>query len=97
MRETLRFFYISKLNGPKLKEFAQKMCANADTLWWDSKECRTTQRKRKNYSNHKTKQKPKIFTNNYIDEFLCNISSTDNASDDLDGERSDSNIDMLID
>ena len=91
MRETLSFFCISKLSGPELKEFAQKMCANADT-WWDSKECRTTQWKCKNYSNRQQK-----CTNNYIDEFLHKISSTDNASDDLDVERSDSNIDMLID
>ena len=30
-----------------LKEFAEKMCANAVTLWWKSKERRTTQGKRK--------------------------------------------------
>ena len=53
------------------------MYANADTLQWDSKERRTTQRKRKNYNNHKRKQKPKRFTNTYIDEFLGNISSTE--------------------
>ena len=52
MRETLSFFCISKLSGPELKEFAQKMCANADK-WWDSKERHTTQWKCKNYSNHK--------------------------------------------
>ena len=46
------------------------MCANADTSWWDSKERRNTQRKRKNYNDRKTKQKPKGFTNIYIDDFL---------------------------
>ena len=46
-------------------------------------------------NNRKTKQKRKRFTNAYIDEFLGNISST-NDSDDSDGERSDSKIDMLI-
>ena len=79
-----------KVEGPEPKELAEKMCANAETSW-DSKERRTTQRKRK------TKQKRKKFTNAYIDEFLGNISSTDNDSDDSDGERSDSKIDMLID
>ena len=44
----------------------------------------------------KTKPKRKRFTNTYIDEFLGDISSTDNGSDDSDGE-SDSNIDMLVD
>ena len=47
-------------------------------------------------NNRKTKQKRKRFTNAYIDEFLGNISSTNNDSDDSDGERSDSKIDMLI-
>ena len=47
-------------------------------------------------NNRKTKQKWKRFTNAYIDEFLGNISSTNNDSDDSDGERSDSKIDMLI-
>ena len=51
-----------KVEGPELKQFAEKM--------WDSKERRTTQRKRKNYNDHKTKQKPKRFTNTYTDEFL---------------------------
>ena len=46
---------------------------------------------------HNTKQKPRRFTNTYIDEFLGNISSMDNDSNDLYGERSDSNIDILID
>ena len=73
------------------------MCAYAVTLWWKSKERRTTQEKRKIYKDRKTKQKQKRFTNTYIDELLGTISSKDNDSDDLDGERSDSNIDMLID
>ena len=47
-------------------------------------------------NNRKTKQKRKRFTNAYIDEFLGNISSTNNDSDDSDGKRSDSKIDMLI-
>ena len=47
-------------------------------------------------NNRKTKQKRKRFTNAYTDEFLGNISSTNNDSDDSDGERSDSKIDMLI-
>ena len=38
----------------------------------------------------------KSFTNTYTDEFLGNISFTDNGSDHSDGERSDSNIDMLV-
>ena len=73
------------------------MCAYAVTLWWKSKERRTTQEKRKIYKERKTKQKQKRFTNTYIDELLGIISSKDNDSDDLDGERSDSNIDMLVD
>ena len=73
------------------------MCANAVTLWWKSKERRTTQGKRKIYKDRKTKQKQKRFTNTYIDELLGIISSTDNDSDDLDGEKSDSNIDILVD
>ena len=51
-----------KVKGPEVKQFAEKM--------WDSKERRTTQQKRKNYNDRKTKQKPKRFTNTYIDEFL---------------------------
>ena len=86
-----------KVEGPDLKEFAEKMCANTVTLWWESEERCTTQGKHKNYKERKTKPKRKRFTNIYIDEFLGNISSTDNSSDDLDGERSDSNIDMLVD
>ena len=43
------------VEGLELKEFAEKMCANADTLLWDSKERRTTQRKRKNCNDGKTK------------------------------------------
>ena len=73
------------------------MCAYAVTLWWKSKERCTTQEKRKIYKERKTKQKQKRFTNTYIDELLGIISSKDNDSDDLDGERSDSNIDMLVD
>ena len=57
----------------------------------------TTQEKHKNYKDCKTKQKQKRFTNTYIDEFLCNTSSTDNGGNDSDGERSDSNINMLVD
>ena len=48
-------------------------------------------------TDHKTKQKQKRFTNAYIDEFLGNIRSTGNSSNDFDGERSDDNIDVLID
>ena len=95
MRETLSFFYASKLRALNYKS-SQRKCAKAGTLWWDSKERRTTQRKRKNYNDRKRKQKRKRFTNTYLDKFLGNISSTDNDSDDSDGE-SDSNIDMLID
>ena len=73
------------------------MCANAVTLWWESKEQHTTQGKHKNYKDCKTKPKQKRFTNTYIKEFLGNITSKDNDSNDSDGERSDSNIDMLID
>ena len=72
------------------------MCANADALWWDSKEHHTTQRKRKNYTDRK-KKKPKRFTNTFVDQYMDNISSADNDSDDLDWERSDNNIDILID
>ena len=43
------------VEGLELKEFAEKMCANADTLLWDSKERRTTQRKCKNCNDGKTK------------------------------------------
>ena len=85
-----------KVEGPDLKEFVEKVCANAVTLWWESKR-RTTQGKCKNYKDRKTKPKWKRSTNTYIDEFLGNISSTDNGSSDLDGERIDSNIDMFID
>ena len=85
------------VEGSDLKEFAEKMCANAVPLWWESKERRTTWGIHKNYKVHKTKQKQKRFTNTHIDEFLSNMSSVDNGSDDSDGERSDSNIDMLID
>ena len=77
-----------KVEGLDLKELVEKIIANAVTLWWESKERCTTQRKHKNY-------KKKIHLN--IDELLCNISSTDNSSDDSDGERSDSNIDILVD
>ena len=92
----IEFVLRVKVEGPELKEFAEKICANADTLLWDSKE-HTSQQKRKNYNNCKVKQKRKRFTNTYIDEFLGNISSTDNDSDDSDGERSGNNIDMFID
>ena len=44
-----------------------------------------------------TVKKPRRFTNTYTDQFLGNISSTDNDSDDSDGERSDSNIYILTD
>ena len=44
-----------KVEGPEPKEAAEKMCANADALWWDSKEHHTTQRKRKNYTDRKKK------------------------------------------
>ena len=64
------------------------MYANAET-WWDSKECRTTQRKRKNYNDRKTKKTQKYS----LTLILMNFCSTDNDSDDSDGERSDSNID----
>ena len=73
------------------------MCANAVRLWWESKEWHTIQGKRKNYKDLKTKQKWKRFTNTYTDEFLGNISSSGKGINDLDGERSDSNIDMLHD
>ena len=86
-----------KVEGSDLKEFAEKICANPVTLWWESKERRTTRKKRKNYKDRKTKQKRKIFTNTHIDEFLGNTSSMDNDSDDSDGEGSDSNIGMLVD
>ena len=86
-----------KVEGPDLTEFAEKMCANAVTLWWESKERRTTQGKRKNYKDRKTKLKRKRFTNTYIDECLGNISSMNNGSDDSHGQRSDSDIDMLLD
>ena len=65
----IEFLLPIKVEGPDLKEFAEKMYANAE-IWWDSKERRTTQQKRKNYNDRKTKQKPKRFTNTYIDEFL---------------------------
>ena len=66
----IEFLLHIKVEDPELKEFVEKMCANADTLWWDSKERRNAQRKRKNYKDRQTKQKPKGFTNIYIDEFL---------------------------
>ena len=56
-----------KIEGPDLKEFAEEMCANAVTLWWESKERCTTQGKCKNYKDPKTKPKRKRFTNTYID------------------------------
>ena len=64
MKETLSLFYESKLRfeGPDLKEFAEKICTNIVTLWWDSKERPSTQGKRKNYKDHKTKQKRKRLT-----------------------------------
>ena len=34
----IKFLLRIKVEGPKLKGFAKKMCANTDTLWWDSKE-----------------------------------------------------------
>ena len=86
-----------KAEGPGLKEFAEKMCANAVRLQWESKERHTIQRKRKNYKDHKTKQKRKRFTNTYTDKFLGIITSSEKGINDSDGERSDSNIDMLHD
>ena len=50
------------------------MCANAVTLWWESKEWRATQGKCKGYKDHKTKLKQKRFTNTYNDEFLGDVS-----------------------
>ena len=38
------------------------MCANADALWWDSKEHHTTQQKHKNYTDHKTKNQEDSLT-----------------------------------
>ena len=61
----IEFLLHIRVEGPELKQFAEEMCANADTLLWDLKERRTTQRKRKNYNDRKTKQKPKRFTNTY--------------------------------
>ena len=55
-----------------LKELAEKICVNAVTLCWESKERSTTQGKSKNYEDRKTEQKRKRFTNTYIDDFLCN-------------------------
>ena len=51
----IEFLLHIRVGGLELKEFAEKMCANADTLLWDSKERRTTQRKRKNCNVGKAK------------------------------------------
>ena len=93
----IEFLLHIKVEGPELKDAAEKIHANTDTLWWNSKERHTSQQKHKNYIHRNTKQKPRRFTNTYIDEFLSNISSMDNDSNDLYGERSDSNNDILID
>ena len=42
----IEFLLHIKVEGPDLKEFAEKMYANAEILWWDSKERRTTPQKR---------------------------------------------------
>ena len=39
----IEFLLHIKVEGPELKEAADKMCTDADTLWWDSKEHHTTQ------------------------------------------------------
>ena len=46
-----------KVEGPGLKEFAEKMGANPVTSCLESKEQHTTQGKHKNYKYRKTKQK----------------------------------------
>ena len=66
-----------KVEGPNLKEFAYKYCHDAVLLWWDSKQRRTNQGKRKQYKPRKSKAKHPQFTNNYIDEFLGESSSSD--------------------
>ena len=86
-----------KVEGPDIQEPAEKIYSSTVKFWWGSKEQHTTQRKFKNDTDHKTKQKQKRFTNAYIDEFLGNIRSTGNSNNDSDGERSDDNIDVLID
>ena len=45
-----------KVEGPDLKEFVEKMCANTVTLWWESKEQHTTQGEHKNYKDRKKKK-----------------------------------------
>ena len=37
-----------QVEGSDLKKFAEKICANTVTLWWESKERGTTQGIRKN-------------------------------------------------
>ena len=72
----IKFLLRIKVEGPKLKGFAEKMCANTDTLWWDSKNnvLTTTIKQNKN-------QKDSL-TFILVNSWVGNKSSVDNDSDD---------------
>ena len=73
-----------KVEGPSLKGFAEKFCSKAVHLWWDKKERRVNQGKRKQYKDRtSSKAKRQRFTNAYIDKFLGGLysSSSDEETD----------------
>ena len=96
MKEILSLFYVPNLRVLTYKSLQRKYILTQSSSGGIRKNNILFKGNLK-MTDHKTKQKQKRFTNAYIDEFLGNIRSTGNSSNDSDGERSDDNIDVLID
>ena len=73
-----------KVESLSLKGFAKKFYSKAVHLWWDKKERRVNQGKRKQYKDRtSSKAKRQRLTNAYINEFLGGLysSSSDEETD----------------
>ena len=79
-----------KVESPSLKGFAKKFYSKAVHLWWDKKERRVNQGKRKQHKDcTSSKAKGQRFTNAYTDKFfggLYSSSSDEETDEDIEHE-----------
>ena len=72
-----------KVEGPTLRDFEKEHCKRAVNLWWDAKQRRVQQGKRKIYAKreHGKEHKRLKFSNEFIDSFLETSDSEDENID----------------